>query len=280
MHDVDGKSTIVRLPDLEQDSIQDTYTQVTTLQADKYVYLCIKEYFILINNNNSKCRLLWHGVQAEQVATLSGNKVSITSLENECSKNINTLECKGEVKTGSWDPHHPSLVAITTGRHVAQVWDIRSQQTGASFIADGTLLDLDYNPNKPFHIVTSGTGCRLQFWDVRKCTTPIASVGGHKHWTWSAKYNRFHDQLILSSSSDRSVHLWRMSSISSTPSEHTKDTGNENGDGSVEVWEGFDESVYSVAWSACDSWIFTAVAYNGHVTVHEVPSAEKYKILL
>lgn len=33
----------------------------------------------------------------------------------------------------------------------------------------------------------------------------------------TVKYNRFHDQLLLSGSSDCTVHLWRVSSVSSAP---------------------------------------------------------------
>lgn len=33
----------------------------------------------------------------------------------------------------------------------------------------------------------------------------------------TVKYNRFHDQLLLSGSSDCMVHLWRVSSVSSAP---------------------------------------------------------------
>lgn len=33
----------------------------------------------------------------------------------------------------------------------------------------------------------------------------------------TVKYNRFHDQLLVSGSSDCMVHLWRVSSVSSAP---------------------------------------------------------------
>ena len=41
-----------------------------------------------------------------------------------------------------------------------------------------------------------------------------------------------------------------------------------------------EESVYSVAWSACDAWVFASLSYDGRVVINHVPSTEKYKILL
>ena len=40
------------------------------------------------------------------------------------------------------------------------------------------------------------------------------------------------------------------------------------------------DSVYSLAWSAADPWVYAALCYDGTVAVRSVPSKEKYKILL
>jgi len=40
------------------------------------------------------------------------------------------------------------------------------------------------------------------------------------------------------------------------------------------------ESVYDVAWSKCDAWVWASVGLDGGVLLHHVPSDEKYKILL
>ena len=41
-----------------------------------------------------------------------------------------------------------------------------------------------------------------------------------------------------------------------------------------------EDSVYDIAWSACESWVFASVSHAGRVIVGSVPSSEKYKILL
>jgi EARP and GARP complex-interacting protein 1 len=57
-----------------------------------------------------------------------------------------------------------------------------------------------------------------QFFDLRSAKHPIlVGRGGHSHWAWNAKYNPFHDQLLLSTGTDSVVNLWRVSTISSAP---------------------------------------------------------------
>lgn len=48
----------------------------------------------------------------------------------------------------------------------------------------------------------------------------------------------------------------------------------------VRAFDEHEESVYSVAWSACDAWVFVSLSYDGRVVLNHVPSTEKYKILL
>ena len=48
----------------------------------------------------------------------------------------------------------------------------------------------------------------VRFWDVRHDAAPLLELAGHDHWLWSVKYNRFHDELVLSASSDHTLGLW------------------------------------------------------------------------
>lgn len=165
------------------------------------------------------------------------------------------------------------------------------------------MRDVDYNPNKPFCLVSCGEDRLIKFWDLRSTQAPIKSIVGHDHWVNTVKYNRFHDQLLLSGSSDCMVHLWRVSSVSSAPLLEPEDDdidgleANVNGDGvgfaggingskgeaadiRVRTFDEHEESVYSLAWSACDAWVLTSLSYDGQVVLNHVPSTEKYKILL
>jgi EARP and GARP complex-interacting protein 1 len=48
----------------------------------------------------------------------------------------------------------------------------------------------------------------------------------------------------------------------------------------VRSYDDHEESVYSVAWSAADPFVFVSVSYDGRVVLNHVPSTEKYKVLL
>ncbi len=56
---------------------------------------------------------------------------------------------------------------------------------------------MDYNPNRPFTLITAGDDRRVKFWDARNLAVPVRTLAGHSHWAWCAKYNPFHDQLVV-----------------------------------------------------------------------------------
>jgi len=41
-----------------------------------------------------------------------------------------------------------------------------------------------------------------------------------------------------------------------------------------------EDSVYALAWSATDAWVHVSLSFDGRVVLDQVPSSEKYKILL
>ena len=57
--------------------------------------------------------------------------------------------------------------------------------------------DVHYNPKRQHMLVTCGDGCKIKFWDTRSMVKPLLEFGGHTHWVWQARYNPFHDQLVL-----------------------------------------------------------------------------------
>eukprot|EP00934_Nitzschia_sp_Nitz4_P001473 Nitzschia sp. Nitz4//scaffold51_size120721//80177//81490//NITZ4_003738-RA/size120721-processed-gene-0.67-mRNA-1//1//CDS//3329553895//1473//frame0 len=211
------------------------------------------------------------------------------------------------------DPHSASLMAVTSHQHI-QCIDWR-QPTPTSFLAHRLgVIDLDYNPNKPHVLATSGQDGMIKFWDLRHSQQPLlVARGAHHHWVTKVRYNPFHDQLFLSAGTDPSVHLWRMSTISSAPlltwnDDDDDDNENDNDDDEPESSNRNDDStppeegttleakssgpnrsiarhehldsVYSMAWGATDAWVYATAGYDGKVSLHHVPSKEKYNILL
>ena len=46
-------------------------------------------------------------------------------------------------------------------------------------------------------LLTCGHDRFIKVWDMRKVDVPVRTIGGHSHWVTCARYNPFHDQLIL-----------------------------------------------------------------------------------
>ena len=190
----------------------------------------------------------------------------------------------------AWDPHNHHAVSVTVGTNV-QVLDWRADTS----VPSGTVAsikahrygvtDLDYNPNKPYVLATGGQDGLVKYWDMRSAKTPLlVTRGGHSHYVCNVKYNPFHDQLVVSTGTDSVVNLWRVSTISSAPLLTLDEDNPEKSETSapnvrVARYEHID-SVYGMAWSAADAWVYATVGYDGKVVLNHVPSKEKYKILL
>lgn len=118
---------------------------------------------------------------------------------------------------------------------------------------------------------------------MRKPSAALLSVKAHSHWITSALYNRFHDQLVLSTGTDDQVKLWRAGSISSAPPSLEADESeltDADADGLVKAFDDHEQSVSAAAWSAADAWVFASLSLDGKAVINHVPPAEKYKILL
>lgn len=51
-------------------------------------------------------------------------------------------------------------------------------------------------------------------------------------------------------------------------------------DGKAHTCDDHDDSVYGLAWSAADPWLFASLSYDGRVLVNRVPKSVKYKVLI
>lgn len=102
------------------------------------------------------------------------------------------------------------------------------------------------------------------------------------------------------------VNLWRIASCSSAPwlggeekdgdddqedenNDQDNNSNSSNQDGDIDVdppnikvraIDQHEESIYSIAWSPADAWMYCSLSYDGRVILNHVPSTEKYKILL
>ncbi|CAE8614418.1 unnamed protein product [Polarella glacialis] len=198
-----------------------------------------------------------------------------------------TLQVGQRCNGACLDPHHRQQVSTVDDGHL-KTWDLRTSRM--AFRKDNAHLfaakDVDYNPNVPYQVLTTGEDSALRFWDLRQLSTCMRSLtGGHHHWVSRARFNGHHDQLVLSCGTDSMVCLWRAGSVASAPL-GSEPTGTEDGggnrppDGLVKRYEEHEDSCYSCCWSASDAWVFASISFDGKLVVNRVPGEEKYRILL
>ncbi|KAI9320494.1 WD40-repeat-containing domain protein [Dichotomocladium elegans] len=199
------------------------------------------------------------------------------------------------LQNAAWNPHNRESIVTAAGDTMAG-WDLRSGQN--EFIRSGahkgTIRAVDYNANKPYCVATGGDDAQVRIWDVRHLDEPLMVVEGHTHWVWCVAFNKFHDQLLLTSGSDTLVNLHNIVSVSSASYIDTSDENEEDDmphdeddywisqkptDGLICTYDQHEDSVYSVAWSPADTWTFASLSYAGRVVISQVPQAEKFKIL-
>ena len=227
----------------------------------------------------------------------------------------------GECTVAKRDPHHKNLLCLGIENGFYQI-DLRAPAADISLKQDcahsDLLMDLDYNPNKLNTVATCGRDSVLRFWDLRRADKCLLEFEEDSHWINKVKFNRFHDQLLITGCTSTFVSLYRASSVSQMPLSHVPlaDLNSSNtfimttmtlGDGGLDsdrfmsstargLFGGehggediqdkviqryeLEDSVNVIDWSAADAWIFAGVSYNGTFFLNHVPSKEKYKILL
>jgi WD40 repeat protein len=249
--------------------------------------------------------VLWHPTgESSSFVILADSDMVVCDLEpSTTSAKVvakTTLDGKTQPKftCGKWNPHHNCIHLATANDTFIRGWDLRTlQQVYCIENAHGQFVrDLDFNPNKQYYLGSCGDDCKTKFWDIRNTAEPVKVLSDHSHWVWNVRYNHFHDQLVLTSSSDSRVILTNLTSISSEPYGHLMDDDLSDEDdsdtsktrtqvepmkdGVVSVYEEHEDSVYAVEWSSSDPWIFASLSYDGRLVINRVPRATKYSIIL
>lgn len=183
----------------------------------------------------------------------------------------------GKFRQGKWALHNQGTQLLALNESSVISYDVRDMNKIAWTITqDQVFRDLDCNPHKQCHIVTgSDDGC-IKIWDFRNVKEPVYCRNDHSHWVWTVRYNTFHDQLILSSSSDSKVNVTCAYSASSEANE-SKEAVN---DCLLESLDYHDDSVYCVEWSSADPWTFASLSYDGRFVFRKISKEIKYRILL
>lgn len=245
-----------------------------------------------IENINEIKTTEFHPLLNDRAATVSDNKIILwdTTHTNADALLQIPLEGKNSPKftTGKFNPHQNCYQFTAATETNLKTFDIRSGELAWKIeLAHKILLrDLDYNMNKQYHIATCGDDSFVKIWDYRQTSQPVFSRNDHTHWVCSVRFNPFHDQLILSASTDGRVLLSSATSVSSeniiensTAEDNHTETKQILSDGPLQ-WCEHEDSVYCAEWSPAEPWIFASLSHDGRLLISKVKRSLKYQIML
>lgn len=262
--------------------------------------------------------IIWYpSTEKMDFVALVEGQVMLYEMREDCAQarlsgtgNTEGKNSSKHLTCGAWDPHHNCASVAAALDNNIKAWDVRTMNTAYTIdnAHNNTIRSLSFNPNKQYYLASCGDDCKTKFWDVRKGNAPLKTLQDHSHWVWSVSHNHFHDQLLLTSSSDNTVILYNLPSVSSEPfgnlirddDEEDEDGGGdddclEGGDGGkkrkdstptpstdsvVMRYEDHEESAYCCEWSSADPWVFASLSYDGRLVINRVPRQVKYQILL
>ncbi|XP_021902585.1 WD repeat-containing protein DWA2 [Carica papaya] len=222
------------------------------------------------------CILWWPSGKCEKLVSMDEENLFLWSLD--CSKKAAQVQSKESagmlhyLSGGAWDPHDVNAVAATCESSI-QFWDLRTMKKVNS-IDHAHVRNIDYDIKKKHILVTAEDESGIHIWDLRMPKIPIEELPGHTHWTWAVKCNPEYEGLLLSSGTDSTVGLWLTgtSSGDQLTSESSVESPRRRVNPLLTSYSDYEDSVYGLAWSSREPWIFASLSYDGRVVVESVKS--------
>lgn len=222
-----------------------------------------------------KCTLWWPSGRHDKLISIDEENLFLWSLDSSRkTAQVQSQESAGMMHSlsgGAWDPHDVNTVATTCESSI-QFWDLRTMKRTNS-IEHAHVHNVDYNTKKKHILVSAEDEFGIHIWDLRMPKVPIQELPGHAHWTWAVRCNPEYDGLILSAGTDSAVNLWLSSHTSSdelTSERLVESPTRRRVDPLLHSYSDYEDSVYGLAWSSREPWIFASLSYDGRVVVESV----------
>ncbi|KAK0576172.1 hypothetical protein LWI29_013198 [Acer saccharum] len=220
------------------------------------------------------CVLWWPSGRHDKLISIDEENIFLWSLD--CSKKTAQVQSKESagmlhyLSGGAWDPHDVNCIAATSVSSV-QFWDLRTMKKTNS-IDRAHVRSVDYSMEDGHILVTAEDESGINIWDLRMLKAPIQELPGHTHWTWAVSCNPEYGGLILSAGTDSTVNLWLAPTSSSDelPPKSLVETPMQRADPLLNSYTDYEDSVYGLAWSSREPWIFASLSYDGRVVVETV----------
>ncbi|XP_009619806.1 WD repeat-containing protein DWA2 [Nicotiana tomentosiformis] len=243
--------------------IPELYGQLNSPQLEKIAALDA-------HSSKIKCTLWWPTGRHDRLVSIDEQNLFLWSFDtSKKNAQVQSQESAGVLHSlsgGAWDPHDYNALALTCESSV-QLWDLRTMKKTNS-IDHPHVRNLDYNVKRKFMLVTAEDESGIHIWDLRMLKFPVLELPGHAHWTWTVKCNPEYEDLILSAGTDSAVNLWRASPPGGDkPTSESFDSPNRPVDPLLNSYSDYEDSVYGLAWSCREPWIFASLSYDGRVVV-------------
>ncbi|GLT31354.1 hypothetical protein SLA2020_060960 [Shorea laevis] len=201
-----------------------------------------------------KCVLWWPSGRHDMLISIDEENIFLWSLD--CSKKAAEVHSKE---------------SAATCESSIQFWDLRTIKKTNS-IEHAHVHCANYDTKKKHILVTAEDESGICIWDLRMARVPVQELPGHTHWTWAVTCNPEHDGLILSAGTDSTVNLWLASTSSSDKltSDSTVESPSQQLDPLLNSYSDYEDSVYGLAWSYRELWIFASLSYDGRLVVESI----------
>lgn len=207
---------------------------------------------------------------------------------------------------GDWSKTNRNQFAFAKDGDVFVV-DSRSSGSDAKpvFAQASAFRDVAFSASEDGrYMITASEDWLVKTWDLRKNGgEPVKCFAGHEGTVTKARFNPVYESIVMSSSLDGTVKLWRDSDLGRLPDDddsgrrRSKKVNIDENSGGSNNSEGVDvelkaygnlqtttvgsfSPVVDACWSSNDPWVFAAITMDGTVALDVVPRSEKYKILL
>ncbi|XP_047976185.1 WD repeat-containing protein DWA2-like [Salvia hispanica] len=220
-----------------------------------------------------RCVLWWPTGRHDKLVSIDEHNLFLWSLDtSKKTAQVQSQESAGMrhyLTGGAWDPHDFQMVSLTCDSSV-QLWDLRTMKKTDS-IDRAHVRNVDYDMKKRYMLVTAEDDSGIHIWDLRKLKSPVADLPGHSHWTWTVKCNPTYEDVILSAGTDSAVNLWLASpSIHDDSVQDSSLTSQNRTEPLLNSYNDYEDSVYGLAWSSREPWIFASLSYDGRVVVESI----------
>ncbi|XP_013642244.1 WD repeat-containing protein DWA2 [Brassica napus] len=220
------------------------------------------------------CVLWWPSGRCDKLISMDEQNIFLWSLAcSNKSAEVLSKDSAGMLHSlsgGAWDPHDVNAVAAT-GESSVQFWDLRTMKKVNS-IERAHVRGVDYNPKREHILITAEDESGIHVWDLRKAKAPVQELPGHTHWTWAVKCNPEYDGLILSAGTDSAVNLWYAAASSTNEKTPEQPVGStrQRVNLLLNSYTDYEDSVYGLAWSSREPWVFASLSYDGRVVIESV----------